>query len=110
MKKTIIFLTSIFNGFAIANASLRNQGVLLKVMGFFLAIIIFSGIITPVRAEMETHGFIAIAAGLYHTVALKADGVVVAWGYNGYGQTSVPAEATAMSSPLLMPGILILWR
>ena len=32
-----------------------------------------------------------IAAGGYHTVALKQDGTVVAWGDNGNGQTTVPA-------------------
>ena len=34
---------------------------------------------------------VAIAAGYYHSLALKTDGTVVAWGYNGYGQTNVPA-------------------
>jgi uncharacterized delta-60 repeat protein len=34
---------------------------------------------------------VAVAAGWAHTVALKADGTVVAWGYNYYGQTNVPA-------------------
>src|ERR1035437_220435 len=32
----------------------------------------------------------AIAAGGYHTVALKTNGTVVAWGDNSYGQTNVP--------------------
>ena len=36
-------------------------------------------------------GVVAIAAGGYHTVALKQDGTVVAWGQNEYGQTRVPA-------------------
>jgi len=31
-------------------------------------------------------GIIAIAAGMYHTVALKNDGTVWAWGYNNEGQ------------------------
>jgi hypothetical protein len=34
---------------------------------------------------------VAIAAGDSHSLALKADGTVVAWGYNNYGQTNVPA-------------------
>src|SRR5262245_32914045 len=38
-------------------------------------------------------GVTAIAAGGYHTVALKNDGTVVAWGNNDYGQTTVPASA-----------------
>jgi len=33
----------------------------------------------------------AIAAGAGHALALKADGTIVAWGDDGYGQTKVPA-------------------
>lgn len=33
----------------------------------------------------------AIAAGAGHALALKADGIVVAWGDDSYGQTNVPA-------------------
>jgi hypothetical protein len=34
---------------------------------------------------------ITIAAGYYHSLALKADGTVVGWGRNNYGQTNPPA-------------------
>jgi len=37
---------------------------------------------------------VAIAAGSDHSLALKADGTVVAWGYDGYGQTDVPSGLT----------------
>ena len=35
-------------------------------------------------------GFVAIAAGAYHSLALRGDGSLVAWGWNDYGQTDVP--------------------
>src|SRR6185503_16976613 len=44
----------------------------------------------PVAAQS---GVRAIAAGEYYTVALKADGSVVAWGRNDSGQTTVPVAA-----------------
>jgi len=48
---------------------------------------------------------VAIAAGRYFTLALKSDGTVWAWGYNGYGQlgngtftpTSVPVRSGTIS-------------
>ena len=41
-------------------------------------------------------GVVAIAAGWYHTVALKQDGTVVAWGDNENGQTKVPADLSGV--------------
>jgi alpha-tubulin suppressor-like RCC1 family protein len=35
-----------------------------------------------------------VAAGWYHSLALRADGTVVGWGLNYYGQVSIPASAT----------------
>jgi hypothetical protein len=37
---------------------------------------------------------VAIAAGGYHSLALKNDGTVVSWGMNTYGQTNVPSGLT----------------
>ena len=37
-------------------------------------------------------GVIAIAAGAYHSLALKQDGTVAAWGANDSGQGTVPPE------------------
>ena len=34
--------------------------------------------------------FVAIAAGGRHSLALKSDGSLAAWGNNDYGQTNVP--------------------
>ncbi len=36
--------------------------------------------------------YVAVAAGSYHSMALDADGMVVAWGENGSGQCDVPDE------------------
>ena len=41
---------------------------------------------------------IAIATGEVHTLALKSDGSVVAWGLNDFGQTSVPAGLTGVTA------------
>ncbi|MGB2984339.1 MAG: FG-GAP-like repeat-containing protein, partial [Phycisphaerae bacterium] len=38
--------------------------------------------------------FIAVAGGDQHSLGLKTDGSVVAWGYNRYGQCDVPAPNT----------------
>src|ERR1035438_10300326 len=37
---------------------------------------------------------IALAAGDYHCVALRADGTVIAWGRNFEGQRNVPSDLT----------------
>jgi len=46
---------------------------------------------SQVVAEDLSGGFTAVAAGSYHSLGLKADGAIVAWGDNGYGQCNVPA-------------------
>ena len=38
----------------------------------------------------------AIAAGPQHSLALKSDGTVYAWGYGGYGQTNPPANLNSV--------------
>jgi alpha-tubulin suppressor-like RCC1 family protein len=39
-------------------------------------------------------GFVAVAAGGGHSLGLKTDGSIVAWGYNGSGQANIPAPNT----------------
>jgi alpha-tubulin suppressor-like RCC1 family protein len=54
----------------------------------------FSEAVNPatLRFTLEKQvGIVAVAANTYHTVALKGDGTVMAWGANNYGQTTVPA-------------------
>jgi hypothetical protein len=36
-------------------------------------------------------GFVAVACGVYHSLGVKSDGSIVAWGYNDQGQCNVPA-------------------
>jgi hypothetical protein len=39
-------------------------------------------------------GFVAIAAGGYHSLGIKQDGSIAAWGRNDYGQCNVPLPNT----------------
>ena len=41
--------------------------------------------------------YVQIAAGSLHTVALKSDGTLVAWGSNSYGQCNVPSDLTGVT-------------
>ena len=43
-------------------------------------------------------GITAIAAGAFHSLALKSDGTVVGWGDNFYRQTTIPAGLTGVSA------------
>ena len=45
-----------------------------------------TGVQVMASAGVPLTGIIDIAAGLWHSLALKADGTVVAWGYNANGQ------------------------
>ena len=65
---------------------------------------VFSRAMDPVTLTAQTvtlshlDGIKALAAGYAHTVALKNNGTVVAWGDNSSGQTSVPAGLAAVAS------------
>src|SRR5512143_2837153 len=68
----------------------------LPVMTLALALLLIG---RPVSAEI-TMSFTqpVIATGFYHTVALKSDGTVTAWGYDYYGQTTVPDGRTGVTA------------
>lgn len=47
-----------------------------------------------ITVPAEATNIVAIAAGLNHILALRADGKIIAWGDNGYGQLNVPTGGT----------------
>ncbi len=51
---------------------------------------------------------VAIAGGAVHSLALKSDGTVVAWGDNNFGQTNVPTDLTNVVA--IAAGYIIVWR
>jgi len=65
-----------------------------------------SAIASPLTLGGQVLGEVtAIAAGEWHTVALKNDGTVVAWGGNGSGQViGTPASDSTIASPVTLEG------
>ena len=46
-------------------------------------------------------GVVAVAAGESHSLAVKSDGTLWAWGYNGYGQLG-DGTGTSRNAPVLI--------
>jgi hypothetical protein len=42
------------------------------------------------QIDVPAGTYIAVAAGSYHSLAIRADGTLVGWGYNGDQQINVP--------------------
>ena len=59
---------------------------------------------TPVQVSGLT-GVTAIAVGAYHSLALKSDGTVRAWGYNEYGQLGNGMAGTMGDYPEQVSGL-----
>lgn len=68
---------------------------------------------TPTQVAGLT-GITAIAAGTYHSLALKNNGTVWGWGYNGHGQlgnntttdSTIPVQVQGLLGPVvIIPGI-----
>ncbi len=54
---------------------------------------------TPV-AVSGTSGIVAIAAGGYHSLALKSDGTLLSWGYDVYGQLGDGGTNASQATPV----------
>ncbi len=52
------------------------------------------GTVGQTNVPATADSVLAIAAGTYHSLALKSDGTVVGWGTNGQGQLNAPATLT----------------
>ena len=64
---------------------------------------------SPGRVRPDTDnppitGVTALSGGMYHSLALKGDGTVWAWGYNGYGQLGDGSTETR-STPTRVAGL-----
>ena len=77
-------------------SSFRRQNISAVAVGRDYTLILSGGIVfgfgnntVPASAINVT----AIAAGNWHSLALRADGTVIVWGANNFGQTNIPASA-----------------
>ena len=59
----------------------------------------------PVQVSNLVDGVVAVAAGEYHSVALKSDGTVWTWGYNNYGQLG-DGTTNTRSKPIQMSNVV----
>ena len=60
----------------------------------YALILCASQFLLPTRATCDvpsSQDFTAIAAGAYHSLALRSDGSLAAWGWNDYGQSDAPS-------------------
>jgi alpha-tubulin suppressor-like RCC1 family protein len=70
---------SILAGFVASVASAQEVG---SVVGWGVQVVV---------PQFELTDLVAVAGGWGHSLGLKADGSIVAWGDNEYGQCNVPA-------------------
>jgi len=59
---------------------------------------------SPVQVSGLTGTTLAVAAGYYHSLAMKSNGTVWSWGYNGYGQLG-DGTTTQRNTPAQVSGL-----
>src|SRR3989337_2660422 len=77
----------------------KNRGFLLACL---VTLVSFFGVIAASGTSLAATPH--IASGGFHTVSLKSDGTVWAWGYNGYGQLG-DGTYTDSSTPVQVIGL-----
>ena len=58
-----------------------------------------------VRGLERGSGVVAVSAGSVHNLALKADGSVIAWGYNGRSQLGIGGPSADRAAPAVVAGL-----
>jgi len=53
----------------------------------------------PAPTDPANHNWVAVATGAWHTLAIRSDGTLWAWGQNAYGQLGI-GNTTSHSSPV----------
>jgi alpha-tubulin suppressor-like RCC1 family protein len=64
----------------------------------------YSKQIAPYNVSLGGAGAVAVAGGRYHSLALLANGTLMAWGDNDYGQLGI-GNKTMKTSPEAVPGL-----
>jgi alpha-tubulin suppressor-like RCC1 family protein len=59
----------------------------------------------PVQVVTGQSGFRQVAAGFDHSLALKSDGTVWAWGGDNFGQLGIGFNTTSRPTPVEVPGL-----
>ncbi len=59
--------------------------------------------LTPVQVSGGVTNWAQVSAGYYHTAAVRSDGTLWTWGYNGYGQLG-DGTTTNRTAPVQVPG------
>lgn len=63
-----------------------------------------SSTVTPAQIT-SLSGISAVSAGAYHSLGLKTNGTVAAWGSNSHGQIGTGQTAASVTSPTIVPGL-----
>jgi alpha-tubulin suppressor-like RCC1 family protein len=81
MRQTWVCVLAVLAGCVLGSGSVRGQDAG-SIVGWGEQVVVPPSSLT---------GLVAVAGGGHRSLGLKADGSIVAWGWNNYGQCDVPA-------------------